>query len=423
MNKRLILIISASLVFLIFFLWWQGCFFRPKPVVIEADSLAVEPKFEYGIRVDSLMVYKHKVRANENLSDILLRYNVEYPKIDLLAKRSQYLFDLRKIRQGNDYTVIVTDDVKKKLLYFVYEISPIDYVIYDLGDSIHAHRDKKEVIVKIDTLSGVIKSSLWNAIAENDGDPNIANEMSEIYAWTIDFFGIQKGDYFKIVYENLFVEGHAIGYGKILAAKFNHYGKDQFAFYYLQDGSGDYFDEQANSLRRAFLKAPLKFKRISSNFSHSRLHPILKIRRPHLGVDYAADRGTPVVSIGDGTVASAGFAGGGGKTVKIKHNGTYSTAYLHLNNFGPGIKAGARVKQGQVIGYVGSSGLSTGPHLDFRFYKNGQPIDPLKVESPPAMPVAEKHKQQFLSSKDQWMKVLRPNSVIPPDSVLFQVQR
>jgi len=423
MTKKHILIIIASLALFTYILWWQGCFVSKKVIVNDVDSLAVEPKFAYGIRVDSLMVYKHKVRANENLSDILLKYGVEYPKIDVLAKRSQYLFDLRKIRQGNDYSVIVKDDSTKKLLYFVYEISPIDYVIYDLGDSVHAHRDKKEVIVKIDTVSGVIKSSLWNAIVENDADPNLANEMSEIYAWTIDFFGIQKGDYFKVVYENLFVEGHAIGMGKILAAKFNHYGKDQFAFYYLQDGAGDYFDEQANSLRRAFLKAPLKFKRISSNFSHSRMHPILKIRRPHLGVDYAADRGTPVVSIGDGTVLSAGFSGGGGKTVKIRHNGTYSTAYLHLNNFGPGIKAGARVKQGQVIGYVGSSGLSTGPHLDFRFYKNNQPIDPLKVESPPAMPVAEKHKQNFLTSKDIWMKVLRPNSVIPPDSVLFQVQR
>ncbi len=406
MTKKHILIIIASLALFTYILWWQGCFVSKKVIVNDVDSLAVEPKFAYGIRVDSLMVYKHKVRANENLSDILLKYGVEYPKIDVF-----------------DYSVIVKDDSTKKLLYFVYEISPIDYVIYDLGDSVHAHRDKKEVIVKIDTVSGVIKSSLWNAIVENDADPNLANEMSEIYAWTIDFFGIQKGDYFKVVYENLFVEGHAIGMGKILAAKFNHYGKDQFAFYYLQDGSGDYFDEQANSLRRAFLKAPLKFKRISSTFSHSRMHPILKIRRPHLGVDYAADRGTPVVSIGDGSVTSAGFSGGGGKTVKIKHNGTYSTAYLHLNNFGPGIKAGARVKQGQVIGYVGSSGLSTGPHLDFRFYKNGQAIDPLKVESPPAMPVTEKYKQNFLTSKDIWMKVLRPNSVIPPDSVLFQVQR
>ncbi len=423
MYKRNILILIACVGLLTYIFWWQGCFFRPDKLATNADSLEREAEYAFGIRVDTMMVYKNKVRANENLSDILLRYNVEYSKIDLLAKRSQYLFDLRKIRQGNDYTIIVTDDARKKLLYFVYEISPIDYVVYDLGDSVHAHRDKKEVVVKIDTVSGIIKSSLWNAIIENDADPNLANELSEIYAWTIDFFGIQKGDHFKVVYENLYVEGHAIGLGKILASNFNHYGKDQYAFYFMQEGTGDYFDEQANSLRRAFLKAPLKFKRISSTFSHSRMHPILKIRRPHLGVDYAADRGTPVVSIGDGTVLSAKFSGGGGRTVKIRHNGTYTTAYLHLNNFGAGIRAGARVKQGQIIGYVGSSGMSTGPHLDFRFYKNDQAIDPLKVESPPAMPVAERNKQHFLTSKDQWLKILQKNAIIPPDSVLFQVQK
>jgi murein DD-endopeptidase MepM/ murein hydrolase activator NlpD len=423
MQKRHFLIIIAVLAFLVYVLWWQGCFYRPEPIVNETDSLVSEPKYAFGIRVDTVMVVKNKVRPNESLSDILLRYNVDYPKIDLLARRSQYLFDLRKIRQGNDYTVILTDDKKKKLLYFIYEISPVDYVVYDLGDSIHAHRDKKEMTVKVDTVSGIITSSLWNAIVENGTDPNLANELSEIYAWTIDFFGIQKGDHYKVVYENLFVEGHAIGLGKVLAVNFNHYGENHYAFYYMQDDAGDYFDEQANSLRRAFLKAPLKFKRISSNFSHSRMHPILKIRRPHLGVDYAADRGTPVVSIGDGTVLYAKFSDGGGRAVKIRHNGTYSTAYLHLSKYGPGIKGGARVKQGQVIGYVGSSGLSTGPHLDFRFYRNDKPVDPLKVESPPAMPVAAKYRQHFFASKDQWMKILQKNSIIPPDSLLFRVQK
>jgi len=423
MQKRHILILIPFLIILVYLLWWEGCFYQPEPVAEETDSLVSEPKFVFGIRVDTMLVIRNKIRANESLSDILLRYKVDYQKIDLLARRSQYLYDLRKIRQGNDYTVIVTDDSKRKLLYFIYEISPIDYVVYDLGDSIHAHRDRKEVTVKVDTTSGVITSSLWNAIVDNGTDPNLANDLSEIYAWTIDFFGIQKGDHYKVVYENLFVEGQPIGLGKVLAANFNHYGEDHFAFYFMQDDAGDYFDEQGNSLRRAFLKAPLKFRRISSKYSTSRMHPILKIRRPHLGVDYAADRGTPVVTIGDGTVLYTKFSNGGGRTVKIRHNGTYSTAYLHLSKYGPGIKAGVRVKQGQVIGYVGSSGLATGPHLDFRFYKNDSPIDPLKVESPPAMPVAEKYRQYFFDSKEQWMKILQSNSIIPADSLLFRVQK
>jgi murein DD-endopeptidase MepM/ murein hydrolase activator NlpD len=244
-------------------------------------------------------------------------------------------------------------------------------------------------------------------MVDNHNDPNLANDLSEIYAWTIDFFGIQKGDSYKVIYESQFVDGKRIGIGKILAATFKHYGTDYNAFYFVQDFKGDYFDEKANSLRRAFLKAPLKFKRISSGFSYSRMHPVLKYRRPHLGVDYAADVGTPVLTIGDGTVISADWSGGGGRTVKIKHNGTYSTTYMHLSKFGEGIRGGARVRQGQVIGFVGSTGLSTGPHLDFRVYKNGQPIDPLKMESPPAEPVKTQNLQNYILEKDKWMRLLQ----------------
>jgi murein DD-endopeptidase MepM/ murein hydrolase activator NlpD len=255
-------------------------------------------------------------------------------------------------------------------------------------------------------------------MVDNDTDPNLANELSEIYAWTIDFFGIQNGDNFKVIYENKFVDGERIGIGKVLAANFNHYGDDHFAFYFVQDSTGDYFDEKANSLRRTLLKAPLRYRRISSGFSYSRMHPILKYRRPHLGVDYAADRGTPVVSIGDGVVVFAKWDnGGGGRAVKIKHNGTYTTLYMHLSKYGKGIKAGAQVKQGQVIGYVGASGLATGPHLDFRIYRNGKPIDPLKVESPPALPVDSVNLERFEVEKSKWLKDLEHIRIQDSDSL------
>jgi murein DD-endopeptidase MepM/ murein hydrolase activator NlpD len=209
------------------------------------------------------------------------------------------------------------------------------------------------------------------------------------------------------VYENLYVEGKCIGIGRVLAASFNHYGKDNYAFYFVQDSVGEYFDNLGKSLRRAFLKAPLNYRRISSRFSNSRLHPVLKIRRPHHGVDYAAAAGTPVMAIGDGVVQYARWDNkGGGNTVRIKHNSVYSTAYLHLQKYGPGIKSGVKVKQGQVIGYVGSTGLSTGPHLDFRFYKNNKAVDPLKVESPPTDPVKDSNMEQFNIERDEWLDML-----------------
>ena len=376
---------------------------KPTPVPVEPPP----PKILYGINVDSLNVIEGIVKKDQNLSDILSGYGVDFATIDALAKQVRHVFDVRKIRFGNHYSIFSDKAPGRKARYFIYEISPVDYVVFDLGDALKSTRGQKEVKLSIDTAVGVISSSLWNAMIDNHNDPNLANELSEIYAWSIDFFGIQKGDSYKVIYESLFVDGKRIGIGKILAASFNYYGSDYYAFYFVQDFKGDYFDEKSNSLRRAFLKAPLKFKRISSNFSYSRMHPVLKYRRPHLGVDYAADVGTPVVSIGDGTVISADWSGGGGRTVKVRHNGTYSTTYMHLSKYGDGVRGGARVRQGQVIGYVGSSGLSTGPHLDFRFYKNGQPIDPLKVESPPAEPVKSQNLQKYILERDKWQRLLQ----------------
>ena len=371
----------------------------PKPKIpIVYDTI---PNMEYGIVIDSLMVIKDQVRKNQFLSDILTNYHVDYQTIDLLTKKSQPIFDVRKIRAGNNYTALCSNDSLKRLKYLVYENSPSSYVVFDLHDSVHVHTGEKEIKRIVKTTSGLISSSLWDAMVNSGTDPQLALELSDVYAWTIDFFGIQKGDYFKLIYEELSVDDKFIGFGKIHSALFNNEGRDYYAFYFIQDDQGDYFDDKGQSLRRTFLKAPLHFKRISSHYSHSRMHPILKVRRPHLGVDYAADYGTPVQTVGDGTVVSAGRDGAAGNMVKIRHNGTYTTAYLHLSKFGPGIRKGVHVRQGDVIGYVGSSGRSTGPHLDFRFYQNGNPVDPLKVQSPPAEPV----KADYLG--DYWKTVSR----------------
>lgn len=345
------------------------------------------PRYEFGIAVDSLIIIKDEVRSGDNLSSILLKYKIGQQAVEKLVRKSEGIFDVRKIKTGNKYTVLCSNDGLRKAVYLIYEQSPTRYVVFETGDSLHIHTGEKEITVRIRAASGKITSSLWNAVIAAGASPNLAVELSEIYAWSIDFYAIQPGDNFTVFYEELVVDNEQIGMGNISSARFNHAGKDIYAFRFIQDGAVDYFDETGMSLRKAFLKAPLKFSRISSRFSNSRLHPVLRIRRPHHGVDYAAPKGTPVHTVGSGTVTDVKYAGGAGRMVKIKHNATYSTAYLHLSGYGPGIKAGARVSQGQVIGYVGSTGLSTGPHLDFRFYKNGTPVDPLKVESPPALPV------------------------------------
>jgi len=370
------------------------------------------PTIEYGIIIDSLRVIKDKVRKNQFLSDILSDYRVDNSTIERLTRQALLVFDVRKIRAGNNYTALCTNNPERKLHYLIYEDTPYSYVVFDLHDSVHVHRGEKEIRVNIKSASGVITSSLWNAMTENGSDPLLALELSEVYAWTIDFFGIQKGDYFKLIYEELTVDDKFIGFGKIHAALFNNEQKDHYAFYFVQESEADYFDDKGQSLRRTFLKAPLHFKRISSHYSHSRMHPILKVRRPHLGVDYAADYGTPVQAVGDGTIVSAGRDGAAGNMIKIRHNGTYTTAYLHLAKFGPGIRKGVHVRQGDVIGYVGSSGRSTGPHLDFRFYQNGNPVDPLKVQSPPAEPV----KASYLS--EYWKTVMNFKSHL--DSIPLQ---
>lgn len=366
------------------------------------------PKLMYGINVDSLHVSHEKIKKNEFLADILLRNGVDYNVIDYIARNTRDTFDVRKIKYGNAYSIIRSNDSIPETLYFAYEITPSTYVLYHLTDSIYAELGEKEIKVVLTSTAGEIKSSLWNSLVENDADPNLANDLSEIYAWTIDFFGLQKGDSYKAVYETYFVDDKYTGLGKVKIASFNHGNSDLYAFYFEQDGKGDYFDMEGNSLQRTFLKAPLRYSRISSGFSNSRLHPVLKIRRPHHGVDYAAPTGTPVYTVGDGTVIKKGYQkSGGGNYISIKHNGTYSTTYMHLSGFAKGIKVGQHVNQGDLIGYVGSTGLATGPHLDFRFYRNGSAINPLKVESPPSKPIEEAYRMEFDSIVNQYLPLLK----------------
>lgn len=366
----------------------------------------------YGLPIDSFEIIEQKVKPGQSLSALLNPFGISLKTIDNIAKASDSIFDLRKIRTGHKYTVFCSKDSNKIAKYLVYEHNAVEYILFDLSDSINILKQEKEIKIQTKTASGTITSSLWNTMIDNKINPILSGELSEIYAWTIDFFGLQKGDNFKVVYDEQYVDSNSIGISNVYAICFNHAGHDFYAFPFVQDSVESYFDEEGKSLKKAFLKAPLRYSRISSKFSNSRLHPVLKIRRPHHGVDYAAPVGTPVQAIGDGKVIKAERSGGAGNMVKIKHNSVYSTAYLHLSKYGKGIKVGSYVKQGDVIGYVGSTGVSTGPHLDFRFYKNGSPVDPLKVESPPVDPVKEENIKEFTIIKDSLINVLNTIEVI-----------
>jgi murein DD-endopeptidase MepM/ murein hydrolase activator NlpD len=342
------------------------------------------------------------------LLNILTHYHLPEGAVAGLIANEHKGFDLRKIRAGNKYAIFLEKDSLATLRYLVYEHTPVDYVLFSFFDKVSIEMGQKEVIQKSQFAGGSIVTSLWNAMIDQEINPMLANELSEIYAWSIDFFGLQPADSFSVVYDEQYVDSVSVGLGKIHAAYFRHAGRDFYAIPFVQDSVESYYDVEGLSLRKAFLKAPLRYSRISSRYSHSRMHRILKIRRPHHGVDYSAPSGTPVQAIGDGKIIEAkrGYNKGGGNMIKIRHNSTYSTAYLHLAGFAPGIKQGIYVRQSDVIGYVGTTGLSTGPHLDFRFYKNGKAIDPLKVEAPPVDPVREENKLAFDSAKREALKLL-----------------
>ncbi len=360
------------------------------------DYTPPEPVYKYGICIDSLKVVDSHVQPGETLSTLLQKFFIDQQTINTLVQKSRGVFDVRRIRAGNRFSMLCLDDSLQTPRYFIYEDTPTKYIVFRLTDSLVVYSGEKEVERRVMSTSGTISSSLWNSMIDKGLHPTLALELSDVFAWTIDFFAIQKNDSYRLVYEQIYLEGKPLNIGRILSACFSHVGKEYYAFYFTQDGKGDYFDQDANSLRKAFLKAPLKFSRISSHFSSSRLHPVLRIRRPHHGVDYAAPTGTPVLTIGEGTVTKAHYSGGAGKMVEVRHNSTYTSQYLHLSKFGNGIRPGVRVSQGQVIGYVGSTGLSTGPHLDFRVYRNGGAINPLTVESPPSEPVKTANREEFL---------------------------
>ena len=376
--------------------------------------LQAEASHKYNIDASKYLVYHGKIQKNEFLSDILLGCNVPYPIIDKSANKAKDVFSVTKLRAGKPYTVLC--DSTQRAAFFIYEPNAIDFVVFDLRDSINVYVDARPVEIRIQTAAGTINSSLSLAMEQQRTNSQLALDLSEVFAWTIDFFRIQKGDQYKVIYEEKYVDNQPVGIGKIHAAYFKYWGSDNYAFSFQQgetEADLQYFDENGQSVRRAFLKAPLKYSRISSRFSRRRFHPVLKRYKAHLGTDYAASRGTPILSVGAGTVVQRAYGRGNGRFVKIRHNSVYTTQYLHMSKFAKGVNVGTRVRQGQVIGYVGSTGLATGPHLCFRFWKNGRQVNPLREKMPPAHPVKPEFEEPYCLYKDS-MKLVLDAVEMPP---------
>ena len=364
------------------------------------ESVAeIQHTIVYGIIADDYNLETGKVNNGQTLGNILNNYGVSAVTIDKLDRAAREIFPLRQIRAGQPYTAFITkDSIAARLDYFVYEKSVTDYVVFGfVNDSITVTTGQKPIELRRTKRSAEIESSLWGTIIQENLPYSLAAELEDVYQWTVDFFGIQAGDKFTVIYDEKFVDTLSVGVGRIWGAKFTHKGKNIYAIPFEQGGKVQYWEEDGGSLRKQLLKAPLKFTRISSKFSHARLHPVLKKYRPHHGVDYAAPSGTPVRAVADGVVTKKSYDKAAGNMLKIKHPGNLSSGYLHLRGFAKGIKVGARVEQGQVIGYVGSTGRSTGPHLDFRLWKGSQPINPLNVPQKPSVPISKENKERFES--------------------------
>ena len=354
--------------------------------------------YRFGIWADSLSIATYQVERGDLLSRIFANLGFTSAQSHRIVSAAYELFPPRRLRAGMNYYVLRTLDTIPEVTHIVFARGRNDFVVIDVQNGeFQASEYTMEEVIKRRYVEGVIQSNLWNALAGGGGNPLLSLHLSRIFAWQVDFTNLRRGDSFQIIYDVAYINDTIpLGIRSVEGAKFTHHNRTFTAIPFVQDSVRIFFDEEGNSLRRAFLRVPLDYTRISSRFSNARMHPILRTVRAHHGVDFAAPIGTPVRTIGDGVVIERGYQpNGAGNFVRIRHNAAYVTTYMHLRNFAQGIQRGAHVRQGDIIGYVGTTGLSTGPHLCFRVHRYGVPIDPLTMESPPDLPVHEKLLDSF----------------------------
>jgi len=360
---------------------FASCGKKPPP-----PPAAPKAEVRFGLSLDTLRLQDTVVPGGTTFSQLLSSHGLTGIHTQRLVEACAGVYDLRKLRAGQPLHLAF--DSTGALRHLVYEPDALQWVRFDLDSLPRVQKQMRKVDTVARSVGGTIEGSLWANLAAQGHSSTLIARVSDVLAYQVDFFSIQPGDEYRVLYQDLQVDGKSVGLGEIKAVSFTASGKTSEAFLFEHEGLKGYYDAEGRPCKREFLKAPLQYSRISSTFSNGRLHPVLRIVRPHHGVDYAAPAGTPVMSVGNGTVIARGWdSRGGGNFVKIRHNGTFSTCYMHLKGIAGSVRLGGRIGQGQVLGWVGSTGMSTGPHLDFRFFRNGTPVNPLTVVPPPSPPL------------------------------------
>ena len=399
--KSVLKVLTASILitlflYLIFFLFGKASSLISSEITVEKKE-----NIEFGLNLDNFYVSRDTIRFGDSFGEILIQKKMTYPQIYKIVEKIKDSFDVRWLTAGKPYTILSTKDSLSTPQYFIYQPNLLNYVVIDFSnfDSINAVNKKKPFKIIKKSTSGVINNSLSETMDQNGLPWELINQLSDIYAWTIDFARIQKGDKFKIIYNERYIEDTIlVGIKSIDAAFFEHNNEELYAFNFVTDSvkkTAEFYDESGNSLQRTFLKSPLRFSNISSRYNLKRRIAYYGNKvRPHRGTDFAAPTGTPIMATADGRVVKSSYTRGNGYYVKIQHNDRYSTQYLHMQKKGR-IKQGKYVKQGDVIGKVGMTGNTSGPHVCYRFWKNGVQVDPFKQKLPPGKPVPKKLKSNF----------------------------
>lgn len=362
------------------------------------------PNIKWGFAVDTLEVEGKTIKNNQFFGEVLQENKVPYPTIENILANTSEFFNVNNWRVGKDYFLLKKEG-DTTATHLVYEPNVYEYYLFDLKNGT-GKKVEHPIKTEQKTATGVITSSLWKTMTDAGLSFELAGKMENALQWSVDFHHAQKGDQFKVFYEEQSIDDKPVGVGNLYAATYKTGGTEFQAVYFDSPSQPGFYDIEGRPMNKGFLKSPVKYSRISSSFNRNRFHPVLKRRRPHLGTDYAAPYGTPILSVGDGVVVEATRRGGNGNFVKVRHDKTYQTQYLHMQKFAKGISPGVHVKQGQTIGYVGSTGLATGPHVCFRFWKNGKQVNHRKLEFPPPKPLPEIEMPAFLKVREAFVAKL-----------------
>ena len=404
-------LLAASVAFLALSFWREA--HAEENDQTDISELPVsETQYAYGFNLDSFELDRFELKPNEVLGDILSARGVRYSVIDALAREAEETFSVRHLRSGKPCT-IVRRKGSGAVDCFVYEPNAYQYVMFNVHGVPDVEIYRHDIEKCVESSGGTITSSLWVTMADLGHPVSLIARMEDALAWSVSFYHVQRGDTYKLIYEHDYVDGIPVGVGKLLGASFNTGGSETFAIYFDSENYAGYYDEEGRPMKRAFLKAPVRYSRISSRYSLRRFHPVQKRYKGHFGTDYAAGYGTPIMAVADGKITKASYTRGNGNYVKIRHDKTYETQYLHMSKFATGITPGVRVKQGDIIGYVGATGLATGPHVCFRFWKNGWQVDHLKENLPPPEPMPESSMPAFELVRDAMIPQLEMISVSP----------